>query len=154
MIKLSKLLYEAVDNDLIEIIGYHRSNNENLSLSNISMDPRETRQSGTANKKYVGFYITMPKIKVESLEDLPSKIEGSSKGGENYGKYLYKVTLKVPRREILLNNAMVGSTRISSEDLGDKYLGKKFIYVPRGFPTAEGIVLDTSIIQSVEKVEI
>lgn len=152
--RLFNFLFEEnnVGNDLIEIVGYHRSDNSELTIGSISMEPRDTRQKGSANKKYIGFYITMPKIKVDGLEDLPRRMEASSQGGENYGRYIYKISLEVLRGEIILNNKFLGSTRITQEDLTERHSGKKFIYVPRGLPTAEGIVLDTSIIKTVEEV--
>ena len=71
--------------------------------------------------------------------------------GKHYGEHLYEISVSIPREQILLNNNTIGSTRISSDDLAK--INKKFIYVPCGFPTAEGIVLDPSILRSVKKVE-
>ena len=151
--KLSRLLFKEV-NDLIEIIGYHRSNNPDLTIHDISTDPRETRQSGSSNSKYVGFYITMPKITdLKSVEDLPSRIVANPEDGKHYGDYLYKVVLEVLRGNIFLDKKFLGSTRVSEKDLADKFNKNQFIYVPRGMPTAEGIVLDKNIIKSFEKIE-
>ena len=151
--KLYKLLFESAENDLIRIAGYHRSNNPDFSQSDITMEPRLTRQSKGGNPDKVGFYFTMPKMNVRSIEDLPDTLEGSSEVGKHYGNYLYKITINVPRGQILLNLKMIGSTRISPSELTGIYKGNKFIYVPRGFPTAEGVVLDPSIITSVDKIE-
>jgi hypothetical protein len=151
--KLYDLLFESAENDSIAIIGYHRSNNPDFSQSDITMEPRLTRQSKGGNPNEVGFYFTMPKMNVRSIEDLPDTLEGSSEVGKHYGNYLYKITINVPRGQILLNLKMIGSTRISPSELTGIYKGNKFIYVPRGFPTAEGVVLDPSIITSVEKIE-
>ena len=148
--KLFKILFEEVG-EMIEIVGYHRNNNPKFSKSDITMEPRITRQSkgGVGN---VGFYITMPKMNVDSVEDLPSRIESPMNIGKNYGEHLYEIMVSVPREQILLNNNTMGSTRVSSDDLAK--MDKKFIYVPRGFPTAEGIVLDPSIVTSVRKITV
>ena len=149
IMKLYKILFEQAE-DRIEIVGYHRNNNPEFSKSDITMEPRITRQSkgGVGN---VGFYITMPKMNVDSVENLPSRIESPMDIGKNYGEYLYEISVSVPRGQILLNNNTMGSTRVTSDDLAK--MDKKFIYVPRGFPTAEGIVLDPSIVTSVKRVE-
>lgn len=149
VMKLYEILFEEVG-EMIEIVGYHRNNNPEFSKSDITMEPRITRQS-KGEIGNVGFYITMPKMKVDSVEDLPSRIESPMDIGKHYGEYLYEILVSVPREQILLNNKMMGSTRISSDDLVK--MDKKFIYVPRGFPTAEGIVLDPAIITSVKKIE-
>ena len=148
--KLYKILFEQAE-DRIEIVGYHRNNNPKFSKSDITMEPRITRQSkgGVGN---VGFYITMPKMNVDSVENLPSRIESPMDIGKNYGEHLYEIVISVPREQILLNNNTMGSTRVSSGDLAK--MDKKFIYVPRGFPTAEGIVLDPSIVTSVRKITV
>lgn len=151
--KLYKLLFESAENDLIRIVGYHRSDNPDFSQSDITMEPRVTRQSKGGNPDKVGFYITMPKIRVDTNQDLPDTLEGSSDVGKHYGIYLYKVTINVPRDEIFLDLKMAGSTRITPDQIAGKYGGNKFVYVPRGFPTAEGVVLDPSIVTSVEKIE-
>ena len=149
VMKLYEILFEQAE-DIIDIVGYHRNNNSEFSKSDITMEPRITRQSkgGVGN---VGFYITMPRMKVDSVEDLPSRIETPMDIGKHYGEHLYEISVSIPREQILLNNNTIGSTRISSDDLAK--INKKFIYVPRGFPTAEGIVLDPSIVRSVKKVE-
>ena len=148
--KLSEILFEQAE-DKIKIVGYHRNNNPEFSKSVITMEPRITRQS-KGEIGNVGFYITMPKMKVDSVEDLPSRIESPMDIGKHYGEYLYEIEISVPREQILLNNKTTGSsTRISSDDLVK--MDKKFIYAPRGFPTAEGIVLDPAIITSVKKIE-
>ena len=153
MMKLYDLLFESAENDLISIVGYHRNDNPDFKQSDITMEPRVTRQSKGTDPDKAGFYITMPRIKVDTIEDLPDTLEGSSEVGKHYGNYLYKITINVPRGQILLNLKMIGSTRISPSELTGIYKGNKFIYVPRGFPTAEGVVLDPSIITSVEKIE-
>ena len=151
--KLYKLLFESAENDLIRIAGYHRSNNPDFSQSDITMEPRLTRQSKGGNPNEVGFYFTMPKMNVRSIEDLPDTLEGPFEVGKDYGAYLYKVTISVPRDEIFLDLKVGGSTRITPDQIAGKYGGNKFVYVPRGFPTGEGVVLDPSIVTSVEKIE-
>jgi len=151
--KLYEILFEEV-NDLIEIVGYHWSNNPDLTIDTISTDPRETRQSGSRKRKYVGFYITMPKnSNLQSTEDLPSRMEANPEDGKNYGDYLYKVVLEVLRSNIFLDQNLLGSTRVSAEDLKGKFNNIQFIYVPKGIPTAEGIVLDKNTIKRFEKIE-
>ena len=151
--KLYDLLFESAENDSIAIIGYHRSNNPDFSQSDITMEPRLTRQSKGGNPNEVGFYFTMPKMNVRSIEDLPDTLEGPFEVGKDYGAYLYKVTISVPRDQIFLDLSMDGSTRITPDQIAEKYGGNKFVYAPRGVPTAEGVVLDPSIITSVDKIE-
>ena len=151
--KLYDLLFESAENDSIAIIGYHRSNNPDFSQSDITMEPRLTRQSKGGNPNEVGFYFTMPKMNVRSIEDLPDTLEGPFEVGKDYGAYLYKVTISVPRDQIFLDLSMDGSTRITPDQIAEKYGGNKFVYAPRGVPTAEGVVLDPSIVNSVEKIE-
>ncbi len=94
--KLYKLLFESAENDLIRIVGYHRNDNPDFSQSDITMEPRVTRQSKGGNPDKAGFYITMPKIRVDTIQDLPDTLEASSKalvrlimGVERLGWILY-----------------------------------------------------------------
>lgn len=151
--KLYDLLFESDENDLIRIVGYHRNDNPDFSQSDITMEPRLARQSKGDNPDKIGFYITMPRIIVDTIQDLPDTLESSSEDGKHYGIYLYKVTINVPRDQIFLDLKVMGSTRITSDQIAEKYGGNKFVYVPKGFPTGEGVVLDPSIITSVEKIE-
>ena len=151
--KLYDLLFESAENDLIRIVGYHRSNNPDFNQSDITMEPRLTRQSKGNIPDMVGFYFTMPKMNVHSIEELPDTLESSSEIAKHYGIYLYKIIINVPRDQIFLDLAMDGSTRITPDQIAGKYGGNKFIYAAKGVPSAEGVVLDPSIITLVEKIE-
>ena len=147
-----EILFESEDTDLIDITGYHRNDNPDFKISDITMNPRITRQSKRNQEDKIGFYITMPRIKISSTEDIPNELITAPDTGQHYGEFLYKIKIAVPRDQIFLNTYILGSTRISPKDIAEKYDNKKFIYVPNGFPTAEGIVLDTDIIKSIEPI--
>ncbi len=154
-IRLSSILFEeqGTEQDTINIVGYHRNNNPDFSISDVTMEPRATRQSKRGGLN-VGFYITMPKMKIKSIEELPTEIAAPIDVGEHYGEHLYEISISVPRNQIKLNNSILGSTRIGSEDLASFQSSNiKFIYVPSGMPSAEGVVLDPSIITSIKKIE-
>jgi hypothetical protein len=152
MLKLTSILFENLD-DTISIIGFHRNNNPDFTKEDITMEPRKTRQSKRGGSN-VGFYITMPKMKIDSVEDLPTSIVAPVDVGEHYGEHLYAISISVPRNQIKLDNSFMGSTRIKSEDLPNfQSENIKFIYIPLGMPSAEGVVLDPSIITSIEKIE-
>ena len=82
--KLYDLLFESTENDLIRIVGYHRSNNPDFNQSDITMEPRLTRQSKGNIPDMVGFYFTMPKMNIRSIEELPDTLESSSQIANHY----------------------------------------------------------------------
>jgi hypothetical protein len=115
--KLSNILFESEGTDLIHITGYHRSDNPDFKISDITMNPRITRQSKRSQEDKIGFYITMPKIKISSAEDIPTKLIAAPDTGQHYGEFLYKIKIAVPREQIFLNTYILGSTRISPKAL-------------------------------------
>ena len=150
--KLSNILFENT-NGIVNITGYHRNDNPEFKKEDITMSPRITRQS-KRGQTYVGFYITMPEMNIDNVEELPNSITAPIEIGDSYGKYLYQINVSVPRQQILLSTDDYGFTRISQDELSElKKLGKKFVYVTVGVTSAEGIILDPSIITSVKKIE-
>lgn len=158
----------------INIIGYHGSGINNLSKSNIGIFAKDINKAWShQGTKFGGFYITMPAgIDIEStnsIQDTNNNLKSAKNyaiksadslskkdpTNKNISPTVYEFTLSVPKNEIIISDKGLQYTRLTDTDI-KKLLAdnKKFIYKRVGIPSSEGVILDKSIIASINKIDI
>lgn len=158
----------------INIIGYHGSALNNLSKSNIGIFASEIKKTWShQGTKYGGFYITMPAgvdiQNTNSIQDTRENLQSaknyaikSAEGllkqdptNKNISPTVYEISISIPRNELIVSDKPLQYTRLNDDNIKDLISNNtKFIYKKRGIPSAEGIILDKNIINSIKKIDI
>lgn len=130
--------------------GYHGSGSP-MEMNDISVMPKK-REFSHHGSKYGGFYLTAGTDSA-SYQAAKRYAEDSAARSGNEAK-VYKITLK-PGTKFFVNKDAFGATRLSASKI-QEYLdqGYQAIYSTNSKPTPEIVVLDKSIIASIEEQEL